>query len=64
MHVVAAAVMLGIALLSGCSTTYVPEPAASPADPFSPPAQCERDGGRWHADKNFCEYQSPGLPVR
>jgi hypothetical protein len=39
-------------------------PAASPA--FTLAEQCERDGGRWHADKNVCEYQapSPGLPRR
>ena len=53
--------MLGIALMAGCSTAGS-WPAASPA--FTPRAECERNGGRWHADKNFCEYQSPGFPLR
>jgi hypothetical protein len=47
-------------LAGGCSTSGR-SPAASPA--FTPQAECERNGGWWHADKNFCEYQSPG-PVR
>jgi len=26
-------------------------------------AECECNGGWWHTDMNFCEYQGPG-PVR
>jgi hypothetical protein len=41
-------------LFAGCSTGGWP--AASPA--FTPKAECERNGGWWHADMNFCEYQA------
>ena len=51
-------VLLGVVALAGCSTGSWP--AASPA--FTPQAECERNGGWWHTDMNFCEYQSPGLP--
>jgi hypothetical protein len=52
--------LLGLGLvLTACASA--PPPAASPA--FTLAAECERDGGRWHADKNVCEYQSPG-PIR
>jgi hypothetical protein len=45
------------ALFAGCSS-QTSSPAASPA--LERPAQCERQGGRWHADSNVCEYQMPG----
>jgi hypothetical protein len=49
-------VLVGLALLvAACSAA---PPAASPA--FTLAAECERDGGRWHPDKNLCEHQSPG----
>jgi hypothetical protein len=55
-----AIVLVGLALLLTACSSATP-PAASPA--FSMAAECERDGGRWHADKNVCEHQSPG-PIR
>jgi hypothetical protein len=57
-----AIMLLGIIALAGCSAAT--SPAASPA--FTREAECERNGGWWHPDPNyaFCEYQTPGLPVR
>jgi len=52
--------LLRIFALAGCSAASWP--AASPA--FTPQAECERNGGWWHADMGFCEYQSPGGPQR
>jgi ABC-type glycerol-3-phosphate transport system substrate-binding protein len=54
--------LLAAAALTGCSAAS--SPSASPA--FTPQAECERTGGWWHPDPNyaFCEYQSPGLPLR
>jgi len=55
--------LVAITALAGCSTGSWPE--ASPA--FTPQAQCERNGGRWHADPSypFCEYQTDGeWPLR
>jgi hypothetical protein len=44
-------------LLAGCAE-QMSAGNASPA--FSPPAECDRNGGVWRATHNFCEYQSPG----
>jgi hypothetical protein len=44
-------------LLAGCAE-HMSAGSASPA--FSPPAECDRNGGVWRAAHNFCEYQSPG----
>jgi hypothetical protein len=56
------ALLIAAGLLAGCSMNAT-SPAASPA--FTPQAECERNGGWWHADMNFCEYQTPGgVPVR
>jgi hypothetical protein len=57
---VSALAFAGLALfLAACSSAR--SPSASPA--FTLAAECERDGGRWHPDKNVCEQQSPG-PIR
>ena len=48
--------LIAVMLLAGCST-YGTSPSASPA--FTPQAECERNGGWWRAEMNFCEYQSP-----
>jgi hypothetical protein len=53
------ATVVAALFLAGCSTAGWP--AASPA--FTPQAECERNGGWWHSDMTYCEYQSPG-PVR
>ena len=50
-------ILAAAALFAGC-TAGTASPAASP--PFDRPAQCEREGGRWHADSDICEYQMPG----
>ena len=55
------AALVAATLFSGCST-YGASPSASPA--FRPQAECERNGGWWHSDMNFCEYESPSRPVR
>ena len=54
-------VLVAGALAAGCSM-HEASPSASPA--FTPQAECERNGGWWHADMSLCEYQSPGLPRR
>lgn len=54
-----AALLIALITLAGCAGAAAP--AASPA--FTPQAECQRNGGRWHADMGFCEYQSPGTPV-
>jgi hypothetical protein len=51
--------LIAVMLLAGCST-YGTSPSASPA--FTPQAECERNGGWWRAEMNFCEYQSPEPP--
>ena len=53
-----AALLIAITALAGCSAAA--SPAASPA--FAPQAECERNGGWWHADMGFCEYQAPSAP--
>jgi len=58
-HRLAALTLVATLALAGCSLSA--SPSASPA--FTPQAECERNGGWWHTDMNFCEYQSPG-PVR
>jgi len=50
------AALIAAMLLAGCSTSGT-SPSASPA--FTPQAECERNGGWWRAEMNFCEYQSP-----
>jgi len=50
------AALIAVMLLAGCSTDGT-SPSASPA--FTPQAECERNGGWWRAEMNFCEYQSP-----
>ena len=50
------AALIAVMLLAGCST-YGTSPSASPA--FTPQAECERNGGWWRTEMNFCEYQSP-----
>ena len=54
-----AALLIALTALAGCSTAA--SPAASPA--FALPAECERNGGWWHADMGFCEYQTPSAPA-
>jgi hypothetical protein len=58
---VVGAALIAVTLLAGCST-YGASPSAAPA--FTPQAECERNGGWWRAQMNFCEYQSPGFPLR
>jgi hypothetical protein len=55
-------VLLGALTVGGCTSAVGTEPSASPA--FTPQAECERNGGWWRASMGFCEYQSPGLPIR
>jgi hypothetical protein len=55
-------ILLGALAVGGCASFVDTEPSASPA--FTPQAECERNGGWWRASMNFCEYQSPGLPLR
>ncbi len=52
----------GLLTLAGCASHSGSYPSASPA--FTPAAECDRNGGWWHADMNYCEYQSPGTPSR
>jgi hypothetical protein len=59
---IGAMILLGGLTLAGCGSTVQNYPAASP--PFTPQAECERNGGWWRASMGSCEYQSPGLPVR
>ena len=64
-HRLMVAAILALASLSACSTGNGGSSSASPA--FTPQAECERDGGWWHANGNFCEYQTPvgpGTPTR
>jgi hypothetical protein len=56
----AATILIAAVALGGCAMRG--SPSASPA--FTPQAECERNGGWWHTDMNFCEYQSPGGPIR
>jgi hypothetical protein len=46
-----------LTVLGGCARLSPSSPSASPA--FTPQAQCERDGNRWHADSHYCEIQAP-----
>jgi hypothetical protein len=48
-------------VLAGCSSA-ITSGSASPA--FTPQAECERNGGWWRAEQNFCEYQAPEAPPR
>jgi len=47
-------------VLAGCSSAASSYPPASPA--FTPQADCERTGGWWHPDMNYCEYEAPPPP--
>ena len=49
-----------LTLFAGCAGPMSSSPSASPA--FTPQAECERNGGWWHAGMESCEYQSPGDP--
>jgi hypothetical protein len=57
-----AMVVCGALALGGCATAVDGYPAASGA--FTPQAECERNGGWRRPSMDFCEYQSPGLPLR
>ena len=53
-----------LGLLAGCAAPSAgPSPSASPAftrepEPaFTPQGECERNGGVWHRDMGYCEYQ-------
>ena len=59
-HRLMVAAALALALSSACSTGSGGSASASPA--LTPQAECERNGGWWHANGNFCEYQAPGGP--
>jgi hypothetical protein len=50
------AAVLGALVLAGCSSAAT-SGSASPA--FTPQAECERTGGWWRAEMNFCEYEAP-----
>ena len=51
--------LLAATFVAGCASRG-DYPSASAA--FTPQARCERDGGWWRADRNFCEYQTPSGP--
>ena len=53
------AAIVGALMLAGCSSA-----AASASPAFTPQAECERNGGWWRAEMNFCEYEAPPTPVR
>lgn len=55
-------ILLGALAVGGCASAVYDEPSASPA--FTPQAECERNGGWWRSSMGFCEYQSPGFPLR
>jgi hypothetical protein len=50
------AALLGALVLGGCSAAATSE-SASPA--FTAQAECERNGGWWRAEMNYCEYEAP-----
>ncbi len=56
-----AALVVVAAAASGCASARN-SPAASPA--FTPQTECERNGGWWHPEINYCEYQAPTGPSR
>jgi hypothetical protein len=43
-----------VALLAGCGGLPYPDPYVT-----SPQAECERNGGFWHANLGICEPQHP-----
>lgn len=54
-----------LALLAGCAAPASgPSPSASPAfrpqpeSPFTPQAECERNGGVWYREMGYCEYEA------
>jgi hypothetical protein len=47
--------------LAGCSLAAGP-PSASPVSDEQ--LACERTGGWWRPQLNFCEYESPSIPIR
>lgn len=61
-RIIGVAALFGAVAIGGCAMAVDDHPAASPA--FTPRAECERNGGWWREALNFCEYQSPELPLR
>jgi hypothetical protein len=53
--------VVAVAGLAGCSAT-VGAPSASPDT--SEQLACERTGGWWRPQLNYCEYESPTIPIR
>jgi hypothetical protein len=56
------AIMAGLA---GCSTAGVAPSASPPSSTVtSEQLACERTGGWWRPQLNYCEYESPSIPPR